>query len=284
VRASEGTLSVSYLPKDAAVAPAIPEVLGQLSGVKGLTCSMAATNILWVQECFGPSCPTSEPLARIAQRWNAAVEILRVVPATGMEGVKADVAAAAPAPTGIHRAENGGIEDDRPPATSAEGCDDAGLRAVYDELTAQGLAGGMRTAECSPRHISLAIDHTVPYSLVVVGDVFTAKGHAASQRLTRELCAQLGDILRVPVIRADELKSQYFVTGWQLTKLALFGLTVGATFWLVFTHQRQVLRLLSPEGSAASMLAAGALLVFVPLFAYLYGSLAKSLLKLAKIE
>jgi hypothetical protein len=142
----------------------------------------------------------------------------------------------------------------------------------------------MRATEAHPRQIALAIDRTVPYSLVVVGDVFTARGHATSRRMTRELAAQLGDALRVPVVRGEDLKAQYFVGMRQILRLAAFGLAAVLLYVAVFTHQRQVLELLAPESGAGKAVAAGVVVVFVPLLAYVYGNLAKSLLKLVKIE
>ena len=286
VRANAGVLSVTYLPKDVGVADAIPEVLGKLSGAGDLRCAMASTNILWVQECFDRSSPAFASLARIAERWNAAVELLRVLPEWSAE-VAAEAAAPRPEPPppGIRREHDGGIEEDVPSeAPVAPGCDEAGLRAVHDELSRRGIAGGMRATEANPRRIGLAIDRTVPYSLVVVGDIFTGKGHAVSRRMTRELAAQLADALRVPVVRGEDLRAQYFVGAWQLVRLGASGLAVALIYALVFTHQEAVLEFITREAGAAKVLAAASLLLFVPLIAYLYGNLAKSLLKLVKIE
>ena len=285
VRAHEGVLSVTYLPKDAEVAGAIPEVLGKMSGVRNLRCAMASTNILWVQECFDVSSPAFASLARIAERWNAAVELLRVLPDTATEDVAAATAPSpAPPPPGIRREYDGGIEEDVPEEPVPPGCGEAGLRAVHEELSRRGIAGGMRATEANPRRIGLAIDRTVPYSLVVVGDIFTERGHAASRRMTRELAARLADALRVPVVRGEDLRAQYFVGTWQLVKLGAFGLAVTLVYVLAFTHQREVLAFIAPEAGAGKVLAAAFLLLFVPALAYLYGNLAKSLLKLVKIE
>jgi cytidylate kinase len=286
VRATGGVLSATYLPKDARVAEAIPEILGKLSGVRSVRCSMASTNILWVQECFDASSPAFSSLARIAERWNAAVELLRIVPEAEDEAAGGfEALAPLPPPPGIQRERDGGIEDDGPSEPSLpQGCEEAGLKEVYEELTRRGIAGGMRTAVAHPRQIGLAIDRTVPYSLVVVGDVFTARGHAASQRMTRELASQLADSLKVSVVRAEDLKTQYFVGAWQIVRLAVFGLAVALVYGLVFTYQREVLQFLTPESGGGKALTAASLLLFVPVIAYLYGNLAKSLLKLVKIE
>jgi hypothetical protein len=142
----------------------------------------------------------------------------------------------------------------------------------------------MRSAMSHPRHVSLAIDRTVPYSLVVIGDIFVSRGHAVSQRLTRELSAQIADSLRVPVIRGEDLKSRYFVGPWQLARLAVYGVGALVAYLLVFSHQEEVLRLLSTQSTAGKIVAAAALIVFIPAFAYVYGSFARTLLKLARIE
>jgi cytidylate kinase len=284
VRANEGLLSVTYLPKDSGVADAIPEVLGKLSGVRGLRCAMASTNILWVQECFDVTSPAFSSLARIAERWNAAVELLRVVPDMVTEEA-ATVPESEPPPPLIRREVDGGIEEDAPGGGAfAPGCNEQGVRAVHEELSRRGIAGGMRASEAHPRRIGLSIDRTVPYSLVVVGDIFTGRGHALSRRMTRELAAQLADALRVPVVRGEDLKAQYFVGTWQLARLGVFGLAVALIYALVFSYQREVLELVAPEGDSRRALAVVGMLIFVPVVAYLYGSLAKSLLKLVKVE
>jgi cytidylate kinase len=294
VRANEGALSVTYLPKDAALAPVIPEVLAEVEGVRELRCALASTNVLWVQECFDADSPAFEALVQIAERWQAAVELLRVVPAEGcadgsgaaeVPGAGEEVAAAsAPGPPALRREVDGGIEDDEVTRPSAPGCDDEGLRRVFQELNRRGIAGSMRSAMSHPRHVSLAIDRTVPYSLVVMGDIFVSRGHAVSQRLTRELSARIADTLRVPVIRGEDLKARYLVGPWQIATLAAYGVGILLAFLLVFTHQVEVLSLLTPQSTAGKVAAAAAVMVFIPAFAYFYGSFAKTLLKLARIE
>jgi hypothetical protein len=284
VRANEGALSVTYLPRDAALASVIPEVLAGVEGVRDLRCALATTNVLWVQECFDAASPTFRTLVEVAERWQAAVELLRVVPAEGCAETPVQQEARVPPPPGLHREIDGGIEDDAETGPTPGACDDEALRQVFQELSRRGIAGSMRTAMSHPRHVSLAIDRTVPYSLVVVGDIFVSKGHAVSQRLTRELSARIADSLRVPVIRGEDLKARYLVGPWQYARLAGYGLAALAAYLLVFTHQEEVLRLLSPATTAGKAVAAAALVLFIPLFAYLYGSFARTLLKLARIE
>jgi hypothetical protein len=284
VRSSEGALSVTYLPKDGALASVIPEVVAGVEGVRDLRCALASTNVLWVQECFDADSPAFKALVQIAERWQAAVELLRVVPAEGCPETPVEQKASVPPPPGLRREVDGGIEDDAEAEPAPGACDDEGLREVFQELARRGIAGSMRTAMSHPRHVGLAIDRTVPYSLVVVGDIFVSKGHAVSQRLTRELSARIADSLRVPVIRGEDLKARYLVGPWQYARLAGYGLAALLAYLGVFSYQEQVLRLLSPESTTDKVAAAAALVLFIPAFAYIYGTFARTVLRLARIE
>jgi hypothetical protein len=258
--------------------------------VLGVTCSMASTNILWVQECFSSEAPEFATIARLAERWNAAVELLRLASPSGPEP-SADAAsspaaaAAADSPPEARRAENGWIEDDVPEApTGMIGCDDEGLREVCEELRRRGVGASMRTAVARPRVVSMTIDRTVPYSLVIVGRLFSGKGRAAGQRMTRELSGQLSDTLRVPVVDVQDIVSQYMMQGRRWVQQVAFAVVVALLYLYVFTHQETVLKLLVPEGSVARMLASAVVLVIVPTVALLYGTLARNVLRLLKIE
>ena len=70
---------------------------------------------------------------------------------------------------------------------------------------------------------------------------------------------------------------------WRRTPPALFPATLGM-FGLALAWRSAAERIGAPEIVWRLMLAATALLLFVPAIAYLYGNLAKSLLKLVKIE
>ena len=84
VSANEGVLTVTYMPRQAQVAQSIPEVLAGLAGVKEVLATMAETNILWIQEAFNPQSETFTQINQIAQRWGAAIELLRFIPSDEM--------------------------------------------------------------------------------------------------------------------------------------------------------------------------------------------------------
>jgi hypothetical protein len=247
---------------------------------------MATTSILWIEEEFEPAATPFRDVVEIATKWNAAVELVKLEQGGAEEAAEAmtgeaEAPAAAP-PVSDQAAYNGGIEDD----TETEGHND--LASTLEELVRHGRSGGGREVSGGAQELLGAIDRDAPYSLVVVGDVFRDRGHAAKMRMRRELQSFLGDHVKAPVVAAEELKQQ-FLFGWKegLRALALLaGIIV--LFIAVFTHQEQVLTALEGEWWEGSNLghwvAALAVFLVVPLIAMSYGTFTKSLLKLLKIE
>ena len=58
VRAQNGVVSVIYLPHQVGIADHISDVVRRVPGVRDLVCTLARTNILWVQERFKPDTAT----------------------------------------------------------------------------------------------------------------------------------------------------------------------------------------------------------------------------------
>jgi hypothetical protein len=282
VVADRGAVLINYQPRDAKLAAAACEVVDGLPGVTEASCAMAATNILWIQETYDPASETFAQITALARRWNAAVELLRYVPGAGEDALPVpETAAAGPTGAGGPREYNGGIEDDVAEPVPGE---DGGLRDTHASLAQAGIAGGARTACCQANSLLGALDSRVKYSLVVIGDVFTAKGHATQLRKTRELASTLSDALRVPVVGADELKKTYMFGAGQAAKLTLFLVVALAVMLLVFANQGAVVEFLHARGTHAKILAAAAVGILVPAFAFMYGSITKHLLKLVGME
>jgi cytidylate kinase len=281
VLAERGVVLVTYQPRDARVAEFVPTVVHRVPGISELRCTMASTSILWIQEEFDAAAESYRQVVQLARRWNAAVELLRFVPGGTEEVGPATAPAGAAATAPRSREYNGGIEDDV--EHPAEG-EDGGLRRTQDSLAGDGVAGGAHVACCRPDRLLDKLDSRVKYTLVVVGNVFLQSGEAARVRKTRELTSTLSDILKAPVVGADELKKTYMFSPGQAVKQILYLALVAAVFVLVFTHQETVVKLLHSEGTRAKLLAALGVGVLVPCFAYLYGTVTKFLLKLIRIE
>jgi len=270
-------ITVTYLPRHIDLADDIHRVLQQLDGVFEVRATMATTNILWVQEEFDPTSETFGEIVEIAGKWHASVELVRYAP--GEEGPDAD----ADIQTAVATVE-AGIEDDR----DDEAPDIGGLKDTLDELARLGKSGGGRQVHGERGHLVATCCGAVPRSLVVVGNVFLNKGAATRLRLTRELQDSLASRMRVPVVTVDELRRHYLFGKRDLVRLVGFLALVIVVYAWVLTHQEAVLRFLVGDGEVrttlAKLLVAVAVFLFVPVIAYSYGAVARSVMKLIKME
>lgn len=292
VRADGGVVNVTYLPQDARLAPVIPEVCKGLPGAKDVRATMAMTNLLWVQEEFQPHSELYQEVVDLATRWNAAVELVRSAPE---EVPPAADPARAAAAGGAGREYDGGIEEDVVEEAAARG----GLRQTLDELARVGRSGGGRVVYGDPNQLVDTLDRSIPYTLVVLGDLFLSKGHAARLRAIRDLRSFLSDRMRVPVVTADELGGQYLFGRRDLARTALFLVLALVAYFLVFSHQEPILGFLGQTGWYAEaiegtflsrfdwmpkLVVSLAVFLFVPFVAYSYGTVARAVLKLIKME
>ncbi len=284
VQADDGIVTVTYPPQQESFADAIPEVLSSLEGCRRIQCTMAETSILWIQEQFQPGSPSYQQITALAQRWGAAIELVRLLPSSqDAAGTELDAVSDQPAPEPVVRrqAHDGGVEDDEPvPAR-----EDGGLARTQEELVGIGRSGGRRTVNGGTDEIISSLADQDKYSLVVVGDVFIDKGHAAQTRMTRELALSIRDRLKTPVITSDELKTRFTFGGRQAAKLLGFAAFVVLAYFAVFTHHEQVLDFIGGAFHQQHMwLAPIVVVLFVPLIAYAYGTVASLALQLLKID
>ncbi|HEX9887653.1 MAG TPA: cytidylate kinase-like family protein [Longimicrobiales bacterium] len=279
VTAHGGAVYVTYLPHDMEVAEDIVRVLEEVGGVRQVRATVAATSILWVQEVFDPASETFKEIVEIARKWSAAVDLVRYSPCEG-DGVETRVEELTSPPRG--RVESGIEEDQEEPA------DDGGLRSTVDALALEGRSGGGRSVHGERSGLVTSCCGSARRSLVVLGDLFLGKDPGAKQRMTRELRESIASRMRVPVVTADELRSHYLFGGADILRLVGYLALVVAMFAAVMMNQVTVLRFLSGElfgtGALRMYVAAVAVFLFVPIIAHSYGSVAKALMKLMKME
>jgi len=286
VQADSGKLTVTYPPHQPAVGKDIPLVLRDLPECRGIQCTMAETNILWVQERFEPASDNFQQIIRLAQRWGAAVELMRLTP-PGEQPVGAEAAASAPdLADGFGRQESacaydGGVEDDDPEVEGYDG----GLRKTEEELVGLGRYGGRHTVCGGYDKILERAQGRGHYALVVIGDMFLSKGHSTRTRRTRELAMSIRDRLKAPVITADELKTRFLFGKRQALTLAGFSALLLAIYGLIFNFQEPVLSFLGgPLHEKLKWLCPIAVALFVPAIAYLYGTATGLAFKIINID
>jgi cytidylate kinase len=280
VSANEGELTVTYMPRQYQVGQFISEVLDDLKGAKEIMATMADTNILWIQEKYDPGSETFIEINQIAQRWGAAIELLRFIPSEEIWVEGPDEGSTSSIPVIRKKEYTGGIEDDVPEPLRVE---DGGLSQTQEALVRQGRSGGSHLLQGNFQSLTSAISRNVNYSLVVVGDLFLTKPKAAQTRMLRDLKVFLGARISVPVISSDELQEKYFFGPKQLIQFFIFMALVAGAFWGVFSHQQPILDFLwAHKGS--KLLSVAAVGLFAPVFAYFYGTIAHLFLKMIKFD
>jgi len=284
VRAVGGVVTVTYMPRQEEAAQSISSVLQDLEGCRENLCTMAETNILWIQQAFNSKAESFKQITRLAQRWGAAVELLRLVPYPGdaLEVPAVDSSQDQPRqPQQTAPAYTGGVEDDE----SEEPADDGGLGATQEDLVAIGRSAGGFTISGGTGDVIEAVKENSHYSLVVLGDLFLDKGPETRKRLTREMALTLRERLKAAVITVDELESRFLFGKKQAMKALAYGAVVVCLYALVFHFQDPILNFLGGEMHAQwKWLASILVALFVPLVAYTYGTVAGLVLKLIDID
>jgi hypothetical protein len=297
VRANAGTVTVSYLPQDSRLAECIPEVLRPIAGISEARITMAMTNILWIEEEYQPHSETFDKVVELATKWNAAVELMRLASEQESPSTQSGSGTTSLGDVESHdrAVYNGGIEDD----TAEVPDDNGGLKPTLDELARVGRSGGGRAVYGGPNKLAEMLGRHVPYTLVVIGNVFLAKGHAAKLRATRDLRGFLSDRIKAPVVTADELGSQYLFGKRDIVRTAVFVAVVLAMYWLVFANQESILAFLAHSGWYVEaventflarfpwlqkLIVSAVVFLVIPIVAIAYGNVASAVLKWIKIE
>jgi hypothetical protein len=285
IRADEGVLTVTYMPRQEFIVEDIPRVLTGLEGCREITCTMAETNVMWVQEAFDPNSQTFDQVNQVAQRWGAAVELMRVVPPGTPdceEGPCSPVFGGTSSLGNIRPMKDcGGVEDD----VVEDRKEDGGLSNTLEKLISLGRSGGGHTVIGGEDRILEALRSNGKQALVVIGDMFLGKDHLVRTRQTRELAMAIQERVKAPVITTGELKSRYLFGKKQAVKLISFALLTVVIYLLVFYNQLPILDFLEGDlHRKIKWLAPIVVALFVPGLAYIYGEVTGLLLKLIDID
>ena len=281
IKAFQGNVSLTYLPPYAKQAEFFPQVLRGIENLRSLVCTMAATNILYIQEQFNPDAETFNHLVQIAGKWNASVELVRLVHQSREDE---NLTIEETDQTKFSdREKDGGILDDTI-ETDEDEKDKFGIPETINKLIQAGRAGAVNTIYGGVKSLINTVRISKGNCLVVVGDVFLSSGAASRKRMKRDLISNLSDQSRVPVISSDDLKEQYLFGPKQTIKTVLFALISVFTFYLVFTFQGTILKFLTQAETTFKILAAVLIIIFVPLAAYVIGGFWHNILKFVKLE
>ena len=285
VLAADGVVTVTCMPDQKGIDQAIVDVIEPLDGCRKVQCTIAETNIMWLQEKFQGAAENFQHITQIAQRWGAAIELLRVAPQSSAEHEEYDSPVAeeiqkSPADNDPH-VYTGGVEDDGPETVQ----DDGGLEKTLEELVSIGRSAGGKTIYGDGEEIMEAVKDSGNCSLVVLGEMFLDKGKETRKRQIRELAMNVRERLKIPVITSDEIKTRFFFGYRQAVKLLTYAAIVVCIYVAVFSFQDVILNFLGGEiHEKVRVISAIGVALFVPLVAYLYSTVTGLLLKLIGID
>lgn len=283
VSAKNGHVSVNYLPGQAFFAENIPVVLERMKEVKSYVCTVASTNIVCIGDRFDPGSEEFENMIEVAEKWNAAIDLVRVAPFAE----KVDSGPDRFEKMSQISMENGGILEESDPLTGFNSGDSYGVQKAMDRLIKVGRAGTSHTVGGGEKNAAGYISKTGDYSLVVVGDVFSSKD-VSKARLKRDYINLLADKFKVPVISSDELKSHYLFGKMQMLSLFITGFVSILIYLGVFKFQEPILKFISAGqagGSIKSKVFVSIIIAFVvPVIAFIIGGFYSNVLKLIRLE
>ncbi|MGD8307025.1 MAG: cytidylate kinase-like family protein [Ignavibacteria bacterium] len=280
INVSQGNVSVTYLPPFEKQAESIPSVLEKIPGIRSLVCTMAATTIMYIQEKFNPEVDSFKHLMEIAGKWNSAVDLVRLDHSVQDELIKEEQTAS----HAISEKEiDGGILDDIPESEEEEK-DIFGMRKTNNKLIQVGRAGATHSVSGGIKQLSGFVRNSQGYCLLVVGDVFLSSSSTSQKRLKRELTNILSEHSRVPVISSDDLKEKYLFGPKQRIKMVIYALLTALIYFLIFSNQEFILQFVSTPGTMSKILAVAAIILFVPVAAYVISGFSSNIMKLVKLE
>ncbi len=271
--ASKGIVYVTYSYRQAKQLDDITDVLGKVPGVRQVVFTEAQTNLLWIQERYDVDTSAYDEVLRLANRWNAAVEILQITPGEDYQKlpVHEDVVK-----RGLEEWRKTGILDDRDEQLLAEPQD---VVQVYEKLISDGRAGGKRSFSGTVKHVMSNIDRSTDYRLIILDNIFLSKGPEARQRMTQDWSNTLSDKLKTPVVSMKEIQRQYRFGFKQLMQLAVSAAIAALTVFAVFHFERPILEFLHREGTTWRVIATTCVVLFVPTFAFVYSKATGLLLR-----
>ena len=283
VTADDGVVQVTYLPQDVEVAPLVPEILDSLEGLKEVHTTIAKTNILWLGENFDPKTELFQNLTKVAKKWDAAVEIMRLATEENGEAATESINVT---PTVFadkdSESYDGGIEED---VEEKQVVDTAGVLATMDALKKVDCSGGSSTLYGDKETLINTLGHRTNYNLVVIGDVYSSRPEPVKRRLSSELRSLLSDNIKAPVVGEEELKAELKFDIKDVLRLASFLLIALILFLAVFTNQQAVITFLTGESYKSwRILAVLGTLIFVPVFAFTFGSSTRQVLKFFRLD
>jgi cytidylate kinase len=278
IMANRGIVYVTYSFLQAKKIDLIMSVLQKLPEARKVVCTEAQTNLLWVQESFNMDDSSYAEVLSLANTWDAAIELIRLTKEDEITRWPVDEEIAR---RGLERWRQTGIIDDSEVEDTEEPED---VARIYERLIGSGRAGGKRVVEGTLKNLLKSIDRSVQYRLIVLDNIFLSKGRETRKRLQQEWSNALFDSLKTPVVSLSEIQREYRFGKKQAVRLALAALITAMVVFAIFRYDDWIVSFLLRESTSQRILAAACIVLFVPVFAFIYSTVTGLFLRIIKLD
>lgn len=245
VTANGGSVTVVYHPRSADSARYVETVLDGVAGIHDLNVIIANGSLLYVMESCDSETVVYEDILRVAERLDAAVELMILPP-------------------------NGAVSSP---------IDDSHFGRCLEELRQRQRFGGWSAFYGTPINLMTSLQRRTPHRLVVLGNLFARQAPEIRARKKEEIKNRLADNISIPVIGSNELHRYLTLDSRHIIRLAAFGLLAAILIVALFVFQKPILQILGPSrGFSWRLLAVAIVAAATPLFAFAFGSFTRGLL------
>ncbi|MBD3402274.1 hypothetical protein GF420_05220 [candidate division GN15 bacterium] len=282
INAHNNVLYVVGKPQEAERMPHVREVVSELEGVNDVRITLANGQILYLQDHFEQGDPAFADVLTLAERSDAAVQLMRLAGPDATPGAEFFDASTS-------HEEEAGIEvhdlvhPEPPDGEPVEPGDDLSVCAGAFEQ--RGRSAGAATFYGSADWLLSHLEATRGYSMVVLGDLFLSRSRTVRMRLRDQLARRFSYRLHVPVVSTQEISQKVRFRSRDAAMLVVLVVLSAVVFASVFLRQDELLYLLAEHKTAWLRLAAAGLVVALTIaFAWLWGTVVKMLLRLVRFE
>lgn len=278
IKAANGKVTVTYPAHLSDKIEIVNSILYKLEEAEEFIFTKARTNILWIQEKYDTEDGTYDTVFKLANNWDAAVELLKFTPHDTEEliseaDIHGDTSSETWRDTGIF--EDG--EEDLSKISK-------NVNLINEKFVRDGRAGGARSVVGSRKTLLNAIHKSAHYKLIVFDNTFLSLNEVARKRTLQEWSNSLNEITQTPVLNLNELESKYKFGPKHVIKLLLScALTIGITL-AIFGYSDSLLEFIVSKDGGSRIIPTISIVIFIPLFAYIYSTFTGLLLKLIKFE
>lgn len=282
VSANKGRVTVVGDPAHSELLLGVPDVLGEVDGVEEVRVTIATNTILLLQDRYTRHSVSLQSVERLAEQVDGAVYLMRLAHPDTTPGADFFDAKSA-------YSEEVGVEITEASRPDPEHVIDDGpgddLAACAEQFEACNRSAGLSTFYGSADWLLSHLQAHNDYSTIVLGDLFLHRPPATRIRLREHLRLLMGERLEIPILTTDEIEERMQTRSTDIARMiGMFGVSAAIVALIVWQQAAIIDFITHPESLTTRIATAAGVLLATPMFAFLYGSAVKTVLKVIRFE